>query len=168
MEEIISLVNQESPSAQLTHQTLLTTLTFDRFLSEFYYDDYPCIRYLWFVSKNTPKHVNRKSFDIYCKILGLQFYIGLSGKTTIQRYNNFKLEETTLVIESYVNRRAILTSTSLPTPFNVLWVESMELETVKQTYQNNIPTPPQKLVPKSHADVDTTYCEYCCYNIHCR
>jgi hypothetical protein len=164
MKEILSLLSQELPTSSL--QTLNLQLTFDRFLSDFYYDEYPCIRYRWFATNRSPKQICRKAFDIYCHILGLQFYIGLDRKTSIQRYNNFKLGETLFVVESKIHKRVLYESTTYETPFNVLWIESLELTTIKQTQSTQIIVP-SHLPPKSHRDVDSVYCPYCCYQLYC-
>lgn len=164
------LLRKEAPTEALQSNLLIDIrIPQDKFLKEFYYPDFRCLRYLWYREQNKPLLFSKSAFDLYIRILGLLKYIGCDERSSIIRYNIYNKGDFRLVVESSLHKEELyrlLNANSLY-PVVVYWVEDLKCEKVLREVAVPPLVKPTSLVSKSTIGVTLEYCEYCCYRLFC-
>lgn len=164
------LLRKEAPAEMLQPSLSIDVrIPQDKFLKEFYYPDFRCLRYLWYRVQNKPLLFSKSAFDLYIRILGLLKYIGYDERSSIIRYNIYNKGDFRLVVESSLHKEELYRylNTNNLYPVIVYWIEDLKCEKVLKEVQLPPLTKPTSLVSKSTIGVVTEYCDYCCYQLFC-
>lgn len=145
------------------------SITFDRFLSSFYYPEFHCLRYLWFNKEKKPHNINLVAFSLYLKILGFITYIQYKiASAHSLRYNILDNRDMLVCVESRIHKEELFRFVSeYDKPIIVYWIENYNVEKIQKIPDLTPLTTPTSLVSKATIGVDLTYCKYCCYDVFC-
>lgn len=166
---IKQLISREVGSSRVTTvDRFEPKLDLSTFFNSFYYDNFHCLRYLWYHKSNSPKSFSSAAFDLYIRILGYLRVYGIDTRNWKQvRYNVFDTSRGYVCVESSIHKQELYRLIGVDRDAHIFWIEKQEWETVR--LKESLPEIeiPTSLVSKVSIGVDLTYCNWCCYQVIC-